>query len=205
MQDTNQPTFSEEQMKAEWVEIQAAQNDPSSFQSLYNRYFNAIFQFIHNRTLDEHCSADLTAQVFLKALQQLDKFKFRGLPFSAWLYRIASNEVGMYYRKSRKTRIISVEDAQLANMVDAVQADQYENYRPYLLSALQMLREEDMQLVELRFFEQRSFREIADIQGITETNARVKTHRVLERLRKLLLLSREKFAPAGVGLQRDTF
>jgi RNA polymerase sigma-70 factor (ECF subfamily) len=200
MQNTHQPIVSAEEIEAEWEEIQVAQQDASSFRPLYNRYFNAIFHFIHNRTQDEQCSADLTAQVFLKALQQLDKFKYRGLPFSAWLYRIASNEVGMHYRKSRKAKVISVEDSQLANMVDSIESDQYENYRPYLLSALQMLREEDIQMMELRFFEQRSFREIADIQGITEANARVKAHRVLERLRKFLLLSISKNAPAGSTL-----
>ena len=190
-------------MEAEWREIQAAQQDASSFRPLYDRYFNAIFHFIYNRTLDEQCSADLTAQVFLKALQQLDKFKYRGLPFSAWLYRIATNEVGMHYRKSSKIRVISMEDAHLVNMVDSMEIDHYESFRPHLLSALQMLREEDIQIMELRFFEQRSFREIADIQGITEANARVKTHRILERLRKFLLLSLAKNDQAGSYLQGE--
>ena len=109
----------------------------------------------------------------------------------------------MYYRKSSKVRVISVEDAHLANMADSIESDQYESFRPHLLSALQMLREEDVQMMELRFFEQRSFREIADIQGITEANARVKTHRVLERLRKFLLLSTSKNDQAGSYLQGE--
>ncbi|MDX1627179.1 MAG: sigma factor, partial [Fulvivirga sp.] len=75
----------------EWVE--EAKRDPQAFGKLYDRYFEGIFQFILRRTDDESLTADLCSQTFLKALQHIKKYEHRGVPFSAWLYRIASNEV----------------------------------------------------------------------------------------------------------------
>ena len=77
----------------EWKIIQAAQKNPAAFGSLYKRYFPQIFKFIYKRTDNEQLTGDITAQVFLKALQKLSSYSFKGVPFSAWLYRIASNEV----------------------------------------------------------------------------------------------------------------
>lgn len=177
-------TVSEEAMLEEWLEIQAAQRDPALFRPLYNRYYEPIFRFIYQRTADEMLTADLCSQVFLKALQRLQAYAFKGVPFSAWLYRIAMNETAQHFRRSQRSRTVSVEEGNLLNMIDELDEP---NDRPgpqELMRALDGLKEDDLQLVEMRFFEQRPFKEIADILGITESNAKVRTYRILERLKK---------------------
>lgn len=175
---------SSDAIQAEWQEIQAAQRNPALFRPLYNRYYEPIFRFIYRRTSDEMLSGDLCAQVFLKAIQKLKGYRFQGVPFSAWLYRIASNEIAQYFRNQQKERTISIEDANIGEMMDEVEIDLHEEHRAVLLETLNDMSDEDVELIELRFFEKRSFKEIAQILNITESNAKVKTYRLLDKMRK---------------------
>ncbi|MCB9081370.1 MAG: sigma-70 family RNA polymerase sigma factor [Lewinellaceae bacterium] len=180
--------ISEEAMHREWGEIQAAQTNPERFRPLYDRYYEAVFRLIYRRTGDEHLCADLCAQVFLKALQKLPAYSFQGVPFSAWLFRIAINEVGQYFRQSqRNQRVVSLEENHLQLLLDdtdEADPEEYQYRRKALLAALDDLKPDDLQLIEMRFFEQRPFKEIAELLDLTENNAKVKVHRLLERLRK---------------------
>lgn len=173
-------------MHAEWLEVQAAQRDPVMFRSLYERYYEPVFRYLYNRSQDEDLAGDLCAQVFLKALQRLGDYTFQGVPFSAWLFRIAANEIAGHYRQVQKTRIVSVEEGGLHALVDEIEEDHSEARRALLLSAMQSLKEAELAMIEMRFFEQRSFKEIADILGITESNAKVKTYRILERMKGVM-------------------
>lgn len=179
-------TVSIDAMQEEWLEIQAAQKDPALFRPLYNRYFDPIFRFIFRRTNDESLSADICSLVFLKAMQRLPDYRFKGVPFSAWLYRIASNEIAQHYRLAQKNRVVSIEETNITNMFEEMNEAKNEDHRNNLIIALDSLKPNDLQLIEMRFFEQRPFKEIADIVGITESNAKVKTYRILERLKKKL-------------------
>lgn len=180
-------TVSSEAIQEEWAQVQLAQSNPALFRPLYERYFEPIFQFIFNRTQDEERCADLCSQVFLKAMQQLEHYTFKGVPFSAWLYRIASNEVAQYYRESKRARVVSVEDSGLHSLSEELDTDDLDRFRPFLAKALDLLKEEDLEIVEMRYFEQRPFKEIAEVLNITESNAKVRTYRVLERLKKIML------------------
>lgn len=184
--DIQKRTVSAERMQEEWLEIQAAQSDPAMFRPLYTRYYEAVFRFIYRRTTDEELTADISSQVFLKAMQRLGDYSFKGVPFSAWLFRIASNEVAQHFRQQQKNRVLSIEETQLGDMADEIDEEDNEAMRAALLLALDDLKEGEMELIEMRFFEQRSFKEIADITGMTESNAKVKTYRILERLKKRL-------------------
>lgn len=174
-------------MHEEWLEIQAAQKDPARFRPLYNRYFEAIFRFVYNRTLNEELSADLCSQVFLKAIQRLGSYTFQGVPFSAWLFRIASNEVAQHYRSTKKNRVVGIDDANLQELFEDGQPEDREQLKQLMIKSLNQLRPADLEIIEMRFFEQRPFKEIADILGITESNAKVRTYRVLERIKKIML------------------
>lgn len=144
-------TVSEEAVLGEWAEVQAAQRDPAMFRPLYNRYFEPIYRFIFRRTADEELSADLCSQVFLKAMQKLDGYHYRGVPFSSWLFKIASNEVSQHYRQAQKSRIVSVEDADLTDVMDEIDENDSELHRLNLLKVLDTLDEKEMQLIEMRF------------------------------------------------------
>lgn len=173
-------------MQQEWEEIQAAQREASLFRPLYNRYYEPIFRFIFRRTADEDLTADLCSQVFLKALQRLGSYSFQGVPFSAWLYRIAGNEIAQHFRASQKNRVVSIEDSGFSDIMEEMDEADNEALRQLLIKQLDELKEADLQLIELRFFEHRQFKEIAEILDMTESNAKVKTYRILERLKKRL-------------------
>ncbi len=177
---------SQKSLAQEWQQIQKAQLDPTAFKPLYDRYFEPIFKFVFRRTGDRSLSDDLCSQIFLKAMENLDRYEYKGVPFSSWLFRIASNEVSQHYRKIQKNRVVSVEDYSLTSMIDEIEEQDTEQYKRALLNALEHLKEQDMQLIELRFFEQRPFKEVAEIMQISESNAKVRIYRILQRLRKKL-------------------
>jgi RNA polymerase sigma-70 factor (ECF subfamily) len=173
-------------MQKEWLEVQAAQQDPAMFGVLYDRYFESIYLFIFKRTNDKSLADDICSQVFLKAMERLNKYVFKGVPFSAWLYRIASNEVAQYFRKAQKNRTVSIDDTNISDMLDEFDEEIDMPSVEVLVAALDNLKEGDLQLIELRFFEGLPYRDIAEILEITENNAKVRTFRITNRLKKKL-------------------
>ncbi|MBL7850114.1 MAG: sigma-70 family RNA polymerase sigma factor [Cyclobacteriaceae bacterium] len=168
--------------------LKQAIKDRAAFRPIYEKYFKDIFLFVHRRVGDKQTSADITQQVFLKALTQLDKFQFRGVPFSAWLYRISLNECHDYFRKTKKLRYVVVEDFQVDDLLEEMKS---EEKSPDLLDRLQEILQKlsppELELVELRYFETLPFRDIAEIYGITENHAKVRLYRVLAKLKKIYL------------------
>jgi RNA polymerase sigma-70 factor (ECF subfamily) len=186
MSTSKNVTLSQDQLQAEWLEVQAAQQNPADFRVLYSRYYAPIFRFLYNRLLDEETTGDLCAQVFLKAIQNLSKYSFQGVPFSAWLYRIATNELNGYYRQTQKKRVIALEDyhtSALQNEDDGKEV--LELNIEALQKVIHKLDADDVMLLELRFFEKRSFREVGEILDMTENNAKVRLYRLLDKMRKL--------------------
>jgi len=166
--------------------INQAKQDPAGFKPLYDRYFRNVFLFLLRRLGDKDLAGDLTQQVFLKALLNINKYEIRGIPFSVWLFKIALNHLNEYYRKSKHIRSVVLEEAALENLYEEMTADQrYVDLERQLPSILQKLDLSDLQLIELRFFESRSFHEIGQLLGITENHAKVKTYRTLDRMKKL--------------------
>jgi RNA polymerase sigma-70 factor (ECF subfamily) len=177
-------TVSEAEMQEEWQQVQAAQRDPAMFSPLYERYFEQIYLFIFRRTSDQDLSADICSQVFLKAMQRLKKYTYKGVPFSAWLYRIASNEVAQHFRKVKKNRVVSIEEANLKEMFDDLDEPIEMPSQEELVATLDDMKEDDLQIIELRYFEGLPYRDIAEIMDITENNAKVRTFRILNRMKK---------------------
>jgi RNA polymerase sigma-70 factor (ECF subfamily) len=120
-------------------------------------------------------------------MMNLHKYEFKGVPFASWLYRIAKSEVYTAFRKEQAKRTVNMDTAGLGDMVEDMEEDKYGPYLDVLKESVTDLEEEDMQFVEMRFFEKRAFKEIADIFGITENNAKVKTYRILEKLKKIIV------------------
>ncbi|MFT5833557.1 MAG: RNA polymerase sigma-70 factor (ECF subfamily) [Cognaticolwellia sp.] len=185
--DVSNRTISTEAIQAEWQEIQAAKQNPALFRPLYQRYFDPIFRFVRSRCGAESVAGDICSQVFLKAMQKIKGYEFKGVPFSAWLYRIASNEIAQHYRNTKKMRVVSAEETQIEDIVEEMDFDNYGAYREVMLEVLEELKPVDLQLIEMRFFEKRPFKEISAILGLSESNAKVKTYRILERLKKKIL------------------
>ena len=97
--------------------VKLAKVNHKHFGLLYQKYFEHIFLFIFKRLEgDKAVSSDITQQTFLKAVVNLSKYEDRGFPFSSWLYRIAQNEVSMYFRESKKEKAIDVEELQVLQL-----------------------------------------------------------------------------------------
>ena len=96
-------------MQEEYLQIEEAKKNPARFGVIYERYYQQIFLFVYKRLADEENTADVCSQVFLKAMLSLKKYKFQGVPFSAWLYRIAFNEINQFFRNTKSERVIGME------------------------------------------------------------------------------------------------
>jgi len=178
--------ISEEEILQEFETVKKAVKNPAEFQVLYDRYFSAIFNFIYRKIDDEEITADLTSQTFLKALGNLKKYKNRGVPFSAWLYRIASNEVNRHYRTGKRKLVYSFDESEFEHLIEQNAEHELELDIDYIIRQMQTMSESDIEVLELRFFEGKSFAEVAFILDITEANAKMRTYRAVEKLKKLI-------------------
>ena len=176
---------SKEQIGQEEELIRAAKKDSSKFDLLYKKYYEQIFLFILRRVESEDTAADITSQVFLKALTNLSKYKEIGLPFSSWLFRIARNELYDLYKQNKIEMVVSVESKGMWEMISEIGEDEKEDYTK-LYMALADLTSDEMEMIELRFFEKLPFKEVGEILDITENNAKVRTYRILEKLKTIL-------------------
>src|ERR1035437_7125274 len=120
-------------------QVDAAKLNPARFDVLYDNYYKSIFIFVHRRTGDEEVSADITSQVFLKALLNIKKYEFKGVPFSAWLFRIAFNEINMYFRKNNSVRVVSLERSSIAQIVTEVQEEDTTQAQQRMMTAIKQL------------------------------------------------------------------
>ncbi|TRX49341.1 sigma-70 family RNA polymerase sigma factor [Fulvivirga sp. M361] len=175
--------MTEEEIAAERLLIEASKKDVRKFSALYDRYFEGIFEFIYRRTDDEALSDDLCSQTFFKALENLKRYEFRGLPFSAWLYRIATNEVNKHFNKTNRNRVFSLEEERVKELMDAEDEGFTQAQLDLLKKTLSELPTATVEILELRFFEQRSFSEIAYILNIGESGAKMRLYRAVEKLR----------------------
>jgi RNA polymerase sigma-70 factor, ECF subfamily len=176
-----------EQLTAEQLQINKAKEDPGQFEALYNSYFERIFRFVYQRVDSKEEAADITSQVFLKALLNLHSYRFKSVPFSAWLYRIAISEIGNFYSHTRKSRSVNIESVNINGLIEESGFDISEERINSIMNALQQLEENDLLLIELRFFENRAFKEIGEILKITENNAKVRVYRIIDKLKQQLL------------------
>ena len=175
------------QLTKEHEYIVAAKKNPKDFAVLYDMYYEAIFRFIYKRMDDKEMTFDTTQQVFLKALDNIQKYEFKGVPFASWLYRIAYNEINTMFRTQKAEHTINIDSVSIYNIIEEIQETKIEFYHDKIVNIIaEELEEEEIQLIEMRFFEKRSFKEIAEILEITENNAKVKTYRIIDKLKKIL-------------------
>lgn len=176
--------MSEDELQEEKALITKAKKNPEAFGSLYEKYFDRIYYYLYRQTDDEELAGDLCSQTFVNALNNLKRYEFRGVPFSAWLYKIASNEVKKHYRKFKGKKIFSIEEVRIKKLVEQSDEVWDEDQIKKLVDYMKDLPEEMLQVLELRFYEERDFKEIAYILDITESGAKMRTYRALDKLRK---------------------
>ena len=163
----------------------AAQGDQDAFGILYERYVSRIYSYIYYRTGNQHDAEDLTARVFFRALRHVENYKDRGLPLSAWLYRIAHNLVANWHRDNSRRKEIPLDEiilvrhgGDLPEMV-LIENEEKEN----LLSVIHRLPADRQQLILLKFVEHLSNAEIGQVMGRSEGAVKSLYHRTLLSLR----------------------
>lgn len=169
--------------------IAAVQADPNQFVLLYDRHFDAVYGLLASRIADKTLVEDLTAETFYKALSAMQRYRYRGKPFRAWLYRIALNELAQHFRRVKKEQNAQtmwqwVQSACSDELNSFSEEQERENLQT-VNGAIPKLNQQDQNLLTLRFYEDLSYQQIADVLETSTNNVGVKLNRALKRLSKL--------------------
>lgn len=155
--------------------------DKTAISTLYEKHVDQIFRYIAYR-VPENDAEDITAEVFVRMVESLPKFEYRGAPFEAWLYRIASARVADFHRKRGRRQIDEIND----NLTDddPLPEEQMQEKQEHkqLREALSQLNEDDQKILILRFVERKSHEEVALIMGKKPAAIRTAQHRALKKL-----------------------
>ena len=168
--------------------IERAKSDPEAFGELYERYHKRIYNYVYYRTGNAADAEDLTARIFVRAMDHIGTYEDKGLPFSAWLYRIAHNLVANFHRDRSRRRIIALDDiAQWqVSEEDPEFAAQLTEDRALLLEAIQRLPADRQELLVLKFVDRLPNAEIGEVMGRSEGAIKSLYHRTLLTLREEL-------------------
>jgi RNA polymerase sigma-70 factor (ECF subfamily) len=166
--------------------IARVKREPDAFGVLYERYVGRIYSYVYYRTGNHHDAEDLTAHVFHRALKHVARYVDRGVPFSAWLYRIAHNVVANWHRDRSRREILPIDDMVVPThrREDPAVVAESKDRQDMLLRMVRRLPPERQQLLILKFVEQMSNAEIARIMGRTEGAIKSLYHRTLVALRE---------------------
>ena len=177
--------------------IKRAQREPETFAKLYDKYYPQIFGYILKRVVDLEIAQDVTSETFFKALKNLWKFRWKNLSFSAWLYRIANNEIANYFRKNKKYSIsldklkgngfepISLHNPETEFLKAQEELKRHQDFLK-IQEKISQLPIRYQEVITLRFFEKKKIKEISEILGKKEGTIKSLLHRGLEKLKDLI-------------------
>lgn len=170
----------------ESILIERAKTDKDAFGQLYERYVDRIYNYVYYRTGNAADAEDLTARIFERAFNHIGNYRDQGVPFSAWLYRIAHNLVANWHRDRSRRKIVSIDDVSQWVITDHGPefAAQLTQDKEALLEALSRLPSDRQELLFLKFVERLSNAEIGDIMGRSEGAIKSLYHRTLLALRE---------------------
>ena len=172
--------------------VEKAKSDPQAFGSLFDAHYPEILRYVLRRTANVQAAQDITSEVFSKAFAGIGKFRWQGIPFSAWLYRIANNETADYY-KHGKIQLISVDEVPESGMGSSPDAEdelitaelELKRHQQYLIlhDNIVKLDNKYQEVIALRFFQDKQLSEISEILGKPEGTVKSLLHRGLAKLK----------------------
>ena len=173
------------QADAERLLIEAAQKDPARFAELYGNNFDRVYAYIARRVRDRNDAEDLTSEVFHQALAGLPRFEWRGVPFAAWLFKIASNAIiDRAKRAAKEQEVPAILD--LPTEVSPKEIEDEIEQRARLFQLVDRLPVDQRRVIGMRFAEEKSIREIAQELGRSEGAVKQLQFRALQNLRAQL-------------------
>ena len=176
----------EAETRDESLLIEQAKSDPGAFGLLYENYLQKIYNYVYYRTGNHHNAEDLTAKTFQRAMKHISRYEQRGVPFSAWLYRIAHNVVANWHRDQSRRKVVALDELVLYQRWQQSPeglVEENEEKRE-LLKVIRRLPADRQQLLILKFVEGMSNEAIGQIMKRSEGAIKSLYHRTLLALRK---------------------
>ena len=164
----------------------AQQRDQEAFGQLYEANFNKIYRYVVLRIGNEMEAEDVTQQVFLNALRSISSFRWKGVPFSAWLFRIAHNQVVDYLRKKTRQATESLDESLAINKSDPRLVVEQMLDIEQLILATKRLTKAQQEVIALRFVSELSTAQVAKVMGKSEGAVKALQHSAIVALRKAL-------------------
>jgi len=164
----------------------AKQRDQEAFSQLYEENFDKIYRYVALKIGDRIEAEDMTQQVFLKALQSISSFKWKGIPFSAWLFRIAHNQMVDYLRKKSKQATAPLDESQVSSGSNPQLTAEHNLDIEQLLLATKKLTKAQQEVISLRFAGELPIAQVAKIMGKSEGAIKALQHSAIVALRKTL-------------------
>lgn len=166
---------------------EAAKTDSASFGKLYDYYFPKVYAFVASKVHNKSDAEDITSEIFIKVLENIQKFEWRGVPFTAWLFRIARNCLNNHYNFSNKYKTNDIEEmydlAEDEDKTSPHKKAKEEELSTRVQGLLKDLPERDVTVVQLKFFSQLNNREIMKVTGLSESNVAIILYRTLRKIK----------------------
>ena len=167
--------------------VEKAKTDEQAFTALYNQYLPRVYGYMMKRIGNKEATEDLVSMTFLKVFSNLKKYEKKGgVPFGAWLFRIATNNLIDYYRKHGKIKSVDIDAISEPKDEKLTAADeiQIEQDRAKVREVLKDVSSRYQEILNLKFFAEMSYEEIAETLGLTVNNSRVLVFRALKVFQK---------------------
>jgi RNA polymerase sigma-70 factor (ECF subfamily) len=164
----------------------AKQYDEEAFAQLYEKYFDKIYRYVTLKVGDKMEAEDITQQVFLKAIKSISSFKWKGFPFSSWLFRIAHNQVVDYLRKKKKQETVDLEEKLLASNDNPEDIYARKLDMEQLAAATKKLTPAQQEVISLRFAGELPIAQVAKVMGKSEGAVKALQHSAVVALRKAM-------------------
>ena len=164
----------------------AKQHDQEAFAQLYEKYFDKIYRYVALKVGDRMEAEDITQQVFLKAIKSISSFKWKGFPFSAWLFRIAHNQVIDYLMKKTKREAVALDDTLLTSDDDPQLEFERKLDIEQLALATKKLTRAQQEVISLRFAGDLPIAQVAKVMGRSEGAVKALQHSAVVALRRVL-------------------
>ncbi len=174
-------------LEAERQLVEDAKNTSDAFGKLYDYYFPKVYAFVAAKVTSQDDAEDLTSDIFMKILENIQRFEWRGLPFGAWVFRIARNVLNDFYLRHKKHQTSDLEKAYDVS-------DHEEKTSPHLKAShselsekiqrlMRTLPERDASVLQLKFFSGLNNREIMGVLGLSESNVAIIIYRNLKKMK----------------------
>ena len=163
----------------------ARHRDQEAFAQLYEKHFDKIYRYVRLKIGNETEAEDMTQQVFLNALQSISSFKWKGVPFSSWLFRIAHNQVVDYFRKNKSTTV-PLDESLVSSSDNPQSATERKLDIEQLILATKQLTEAQREVISLRFAGELPIAQVAKAMGKSQGAVKALQHSAVVALRKIL-------------------